>query len=397
MAKKDRYRVVSGNYCSAYGAKLAQVDVIAAYPITPQTLIVEHASEFVNNGELKAEYIRVESEHSAMSACIAAEAAGARCFTATSSQGLALMHEMLFIAGSARLPIVMADVNRTVAGPIGIWCEFNDTMPQRDCGWLQCYVEDNQEVLDMELMAYKIGENEKVLLPVMVNLDAFYLSHTVQPVDLMDDEECAKYVGKYKPKHCFIDPKNPIAIASFAPPDYIQETRWQTAKAMDESREVIREVTKDFAKRFGRDYHGLIEEYMMDDAEVALVTLGTVTGTARDVVDEYRAKGKKVGLVKLRFFRPYPIEEMRKALSKVKAIGVYDRSISFGLGGPAYIDTKSTLYGFSTPIVNYLAGLGGRDVTYVDIRKMFDDLLEIAKTGKVKRDIQWIKTRGVEF
>lgn len=389
-------RVVTGNYAAAYGALLSKVDLIAAYPITPQTFVVEHASEFVNDGLLDAEFMRVESEHSAMSACVSAQAAGVRTFTATASQGLALMHEVLFIAGSAHLPIVMPVINRTVAGPIGIWAEHNDTMPQRDTGWLQCYIESNQEVLDMVIQAYKIAEDKRVLLPMMVNLDAFILSHTVEPVEFPDQADVDKFLPKYKPKHARLWPEDPMIIGSFSPPEYIQEIRYQTEESMNNSREVIAEVNADFAKAFGRDYHGMLEEYRTDDADAILITLGTVTSTARAVVDEYRSQGKKVGLVKLRFFRPYPTELIRKIAEKTKAIGVYDRAVSFGTGGPSWIDARCALYGFSLPVVNFLAGLGGRDVSEVDVKLMYDKLLEAAKDGKVKRDVVWIGTRGVE-
>lgn len=389
-------RVVTGNYAAAYGALLSRVDLIAAYPITPQTFVVEHASEFVNNGMLDAEFMRVESEHSAMSACVAAAATGVRTFTATASQGLALMHEVLFIAGSAHLPIVMPVINRTVAGPIGIWAEHNDTMPQRDTGWLQCYIESNQEVLDMIIQAYKICEDKRVLLPMMVNLDAFILSHTVEPVEFPDIEEVDKFLPKYKPEHARLLPEDPMIIGSFSPPEYIQEVRYQTDESMNNSRKVIKEVNADFAQHFGRDYHGMIEEYKTDDADAILITLGTVTSTARPIVDEYREKGKKVGLVKMRFFRPYPVELIRKIAEKTKAIGVYDRAISFGTGGPSWIDARCALYGFSLPVINFLAGLGGRDVMANDVRLMFDKTLEAAKEGKTKKDVVWIGTRGVE-
>jgi len=387
--------VVTGDYAAAYGALLCDVDVVAAYPITPQTIIVEEFSTFVNDGITDAEFIMVESEHSAMSACIAAQAAGARTFTATSSQGLALMHEMLSVASALRLPIVMPVVNRTVAAPIGIWCEYNDTMPQRDSGWLQMSCEDNQEVLDMIIMAYKMGEHKDVLLPVMPALDAFILSHTVEPVDAPSSDEVLDFISHYKP-HAVLDPDNPMAIGTFTPPEYIQELRYQHNVAMNNARKVIKDVTREFAQKFGRDYHGLIEAYKCDDAEVILITMGTVTGTARDIVDEMRAHGKKVGLIKLRFYRPFPIEEIRKIAENVDAIGVYDRSISYGTGGPMFIETKNALYGMEKPVLNFLAGLGGRDVVKGDVEKMFEILLK-AKEGEAKEEIYWINTRGVSI
>jgi len=388
-------RVITGNYAAAYGAYLTRVDFVSAYPITPQTLIVEHVSEFVNDGLLDAEYMRVESEHSAMSACVAASATGARTYTATASQGLALMHEVLFIPPVLHLPIVMPVVNRTVAAPIGIWCEQNDTMPQRDTGWLQVYCEDNQEVVDMVIQAYKIGEHKKILLPSMVMLDAFILSHTVEPVDFPEIEEVDKFLPPYKPEHAYLDPERPMVLGSFTPPEYIQEARYQTEESMTNARRVIKEVTKEFGKTFGRDYGGLIEKYRCDDAEVVLITTGTVTSTARVVVDQYRDRGKKVGLIKLRFFRPFPLEEIKELGEQVEAVGVYDRSMSFGTAGPTYIETRYALYGYSIPLLNFLAGLGGRDVTTKDISLMFDRLLE-AKEGKIKNEIVWIGTRGVE-
>ncbi len=388
-------RVITGNYAAAYGAYLTRVDFVAAYPITPQTLIVEHISEFVNDGLLDAEYMRVESEHSAMSACVAASATGARTYTATASQGLALMHEVLFIPPVLHLPIVMPVVNRTVAAPIGIWCEQNDTMPQRDTGWLQVYCEDNQEVVDMVIQSCMIGEHKKVLLPSMVMLDAFILSHTVEPVDFPEIEEVDKFLPKYKPEHAYLDPKRPMVLGSFTPPEYIQEARYQTEESMNNARKVITDVTKEFGKTFGRDYGGLIEKYRCEDAEVILITTGTVTSTARLVVDQYRDKGKKVGLIKLRFFRPFPLQEIKELGEQVEAVGVYDRSMSFGTAGPTYIETRYALYGYSIPILNFLAGLGGRDVTIKDISFMFDRLLE-AKKGKIKNEIVWIGTRGVE-
>ncbi|RLF45751.1 MAG: pyruvate ferredoxin oxidoreductase [Thermoplasmata archaeon] len=387
--------VITGDYAAAYGALLCDVDVVAAYPITPQTLIVEEFSNFVNDGITDAEFIMVESEHSAMSACIAAQAAGARTFTATASQGLALMHEMLFIASALRLPIVMPVVNRTVAAPIGIWCEHNDSMPQRDTGWIQMSCEDNQEVLDMVIMAYKIGEHKDVLLPVMPCLDAFILSHTVEPVNAPSSDEVADFIGKYEP-HAVLDPDNPMAIGTFTPPEYIQELRYQTHVAMENAKNVIKKVTKEFASKFGREYHGLIEEYRCDDAEVILITVGTVTGTAREVVDDLRQKGKKVGLIKLRFYRPFPAEEIRKIAENVKAIGVYDRAISYGSGGPLFIETRHALYGLDLPVLNFLAGLGGRDVMTKDVEKMYEILLK-AKEEKPAKEIYWIGTRGVSI
>ena len=391
LEKKDM--VITGDFAAAYGALLCDVDVVAAYPITPQTIIVEEFSNFVNHGITDAELIMVESEHSAMSACIAAQAAGARTYTATASQGLALMHEMLFIASALRLPIVMPVVNRTVAAPIGIWCEHNDSMPQRDTGWLQMSCEDNQEVLDMLIMSYKIGENRDILLPVMPCLDAFILSHTVEPVNAPSTHEVREFLPEYKPI-AELDTDKPMTIGTFTPPEYIQELRYQTHEAMKDSKRVIRNVTKDFTSTFGRNYHGLIENYRCEDADVILITIGTVTGAARDVVDEFREKGTKVGLIKLRFYRPFPAEEIKKIAENTDALGVYDRAISYGAGGPIFIETRNALYGLEIPILNFLAGLGGRDVMKDDIKKMYEILLK-AKDEKPDKEIYWLGTRGV--
>lgn len=388
--------MMTGNYAAAYGARLSRPAFVAAYPITPQTMIIEHLSEFIADGDLDADFMAVESEHSAMSACVSAEATGVRTFTATSSQGLALMHEVLFVAGGLHLPVVMAVVNRSVAAPIGIWCEYNDVMPQRDAGWLQVFCEDNQEVLDMVIQAYRIAEDKRVLHPVMVNLDAFVLSHTIEPVEAPGSGAVDEFLPPYEPSHAHLSPDNPMVVGPFSPPEYIQEVRYQTEQTMNAAREVIHEVNDSFAEAFGRDHHGLVETYRLEDAEVALVTMGTVTSTARDVVDRMRSKGKEVGLVKLRFFRPFPTEELRSIVEHISALGVYDKSISFGSGGPAWIETRHALYGHTNvPVLDFLAGLGGRDVTTEDVERMFNRLLEVGKEGEPKTEMTWIGTRGV--
>jgi pyruvate ferredoxin oxidoreductase alpha subunit len=389
-------KVVTGNYAAAYGAMRARTAFVAAYPITPQTFIVEHISEFVNNGEMPCEYVEVESEHSALSACVASCATGVRTFTATSSQGLALMHEILPTASGMRLPMVMAVVNRAIAAPINIWVEHNDIMPERDSGWLQVFCDNNQEVQDMVLQAFKIAEDKRVILPLVVNLDAFILSHTAEPVDLMEQSEADKFLPKYVPPGPFLDPENPVAFGTLATPDHTQESRWQVDKAMRDSVKVIEEVNASFAKQFGRNWGGMIDPYMVDDAEALLVTMGSASSTAHEVVDDMRAQGKKVGLVKLRFWRPYPTEQIRKIAEKVKAIGVFDRAVSYGVGGPTYIDLRNAIYGLTVPTIDFIGGLGGRDISLADVRLMFDRLLEAAKTGKARREIVWIATRGVE-
>ena len=384
--------VITGDHAVAIGAKLSRVEVVPAFPITPQTLIIEHIADFVNDGEMDAKFLTMESEHSVMSAAAAAEAAGARVFTATSSQGLAFMHEMVYATAPLRLPVVMANANRTLAGPPGIWCEYNDSMGVRDSGWLQVYVEDNQEALDMIIQAYRIAEDKRVLLPIMPCLDGFVLTHTVEPVEIPEQEDVDSFLPPYEPE-VILDPARPAMIGTFMPAEYIMELRRQTAGAMESAKEVIQEINDDFAKRFGRNYGGLIDTYRMDDAEAVLVTMGTVTSTSRQVVDELRQEGKKVGLIKLRFFRPFPSEELKNILQNTGAVGVVDRSLSFIGGGQAFNETRSALYGLSIPIINHLAGLGGRDVTEMQIRKMFELTLQAAKGEKVKT-VNWHNTRG---
>jgi len=385
-------RVITGDHAVAIGAKLSRVDVVPAFPITPQTLIIEHIADFVNDGEMDAKFLTMESEHSVMSAAAAAEAAGARVFTATSSQGLAFMHEMVYATAPLRLPVVMANANRTLGGPPGIWCEYNDSMGVRDSGWLQVYVEDNQEALDMVIQAYRIAEDKRVLLPIMPCLDGFVLTHTVEPVDIPEQEDVDSFLPPYEPD-VMLDPARPAMIGTFMPAEYIMELRRQSAGAVESSKEVINEINDDFARRFGRNYGGLIDTYRMDDAEAALVTMGTVTSTSRQVVDELRQDGKKVGLIKLRFFRPFPSEELKNGLKDISAIGVVDRSLSFMGGGQAFNEIRSALYGLSIPIINHLAGLGGRDVTETQIRKMFELTLRAAKGENVKT-VNWHNTRG---
>jgi pyruvate ferredoxin oxidoreductase alpha subunit len=385
-------KVITGDHAVAIGAKLSRVEVVPAFPITPQTLIIEHIADFVNDGEMDAKFLTMESEHSVMSAAAAAEAAGARVFTATSSQGLAFMHEMVYATAPLRLPVVMANANRTLGGPPGIWCEYNDSMGVRDSGWLQVYVEDNQEALDMIIQAYRIAEDKRVLLPVMPCLDGFVLTHTVEPVEIPEQQDVDSFLPPYEPD-VILDPARPAMIGTFMPAEYIMELRRQTAGAVESAKKVIQEVNDEFATRFGRDYGGLIDTYQMDDAEVALVTMGTVTSTSRQVVDELRQEGKKVGLIKLRFFRPFPSEELKNILKDTGAVGVVDRSISFIGGGQAFNEVRSALYGLSIPIINHLAGLGGRDVTEMQIKNMFELTLSAAKGEKVKT-VNWHNTRG---
>lgn len=383
-------KVITGDHAVAIGAKICRAEVVPAYPITPQTLIIEHIADFVNDGEMDAKFLTMESEHSVMSAGAAASAAGARVFTATSSQGLAFMHEMLYATAPLRLPILMVNASRTLGGPPGIWCEYNDSMGARDSGWLQVYVEDNQEALDMVIQGYRIAEDKRVLLPIMPCLDGFVLTHTVEPVEVPEQDVVDSFLPPYTPD-ITLDPARPAMIGTFMPAEYIMEMRRQTVEAVESAKKVIQEINDDFARVCGRNYGGMIDTYRMEDAEAALITMGTITSTARSIVDELRNDGKKVGLVKLRFFRPFPSDELKKALSGVSAVGVVDRSISYHGGGPAYNEVRSEIH--EIPVVNHLAGLGGRDVTEKQIMKMFEITLRAAKGEKVKQ-INWHNTRG---
>jgi 2-oxoisovalerate ferredoxin oxidoreductase alpha subunit len=368
--------VISGNYAQSYAAKLARVQVVSAYPITPQTSIVEKIAEFVASGELPAQYIKVESEHSAMQACISASALGARTYTATSSQGLLLMHELLHWASGARTPVVMGVVNRAVAPPWSIWTDHADTVSQRDTGWIQFYGESNQEVLDTTLMAFRLAEHPEVRLPVMVSEDAFYLSHTVEPVDIPTQAQVDEFLPP-RDLQFTLQPGTTNRLGSFVGPDLYMELRHKIARAMERSRKIFLEIEEDYRRITGRSHGGLLPVYRTDDADTVLVTMGTAATTAKGVVDELRAQGKKVGLAKLRAFRPFPVQELRELAASADRIGVLDRSFTFGAAGAAYTEIAGTLY--PTPhrplLRDYVAGLGGRDITRATIQEVFADLL----------------------
>ena len=354
-------KVIEGSHAVSHAVMLSRVQVICAYPITPQTHIVEKLSDLCSTGEMQAKFLKVESEHSAMAGCIGASAVGARAFTASSSQGLALMHELLHWAAGARLPIVMANVNRSLGAPWNIWCDQTDSLSQRDTGWLQFYCESSQEALDTVIQAYKISE--KISLPSMVVLDAFYLSHTFEPVNIPDQGRVDRFLPPYEPKYR-LDPKVPRSFSGLTPPDLFTEMRYQIQEAMEEAKKVILHVDEEFDALFGRRY-GLVEGYRLEDAELVLVTSGTAASTARDVIDQYRDDGKPVGLLKVRTFRPFPSEEIRKALKNVSKVAVIDRNISFGMGG-IFAEELKSVYGNEEegPIIfGYIAGLGGRDIT----------------------------------
>lgn len=392
MSKK--LSALTGNDAAAYAMKQINPDVVAAYPITPQTSLMEKFAQYVADGEIDTEVVLVESEHSAMSACVGASAAGARVMTATSSQGLALMWEIVYIASSYRLPIVMPLVNRALSGPINIHCDHSDAMGIRDSGWIQLWSENAQEVYDNLLQAIRIAEDPEVLLPVVVNYDGFIISHAIENIYVYDDAEVRKFVGEYKPKYMLLDPKKPVTFGGFDLPDYYFEHRRQMAGAMSDSQKTISQVAKEFSKICGREY-GFIEGYKLNDAEVAIVALGSTVGTARAVVDDLRSKGVKAGILKIRVFRPFPEEEIAQALQKLKAVAVLDRSDALNaVGGPLFDEIRAALYKkTSIPVVNYVYGLGGRDIGLPEISRVYSDLLEMAKGGKTKDLITYLGVR----
>jgi pyruvate ferredoxin oxidoreductase alpha subunit len=377
-------KVITSNQAVAEAVKLVKPDVIPVYPITPQTTISEYLAQYVADGDIDSEYIRVESEHSALSASIGASGAGVRVFTATSSQGLMLMHEIVFAAAGMRTPIVLADANRAISSPINIWNDQQDSIAQRDAGWIQLYVENGQEAFDSIIQAYKIAENEDILLPTMVCLDGFYLTHTVEPVEISDKEKVDQFLPKYQPKHSFLDPKQPASLGTLADPEYYMEIRYDIEKALEKAIGVIKDVGQEFKDIFGREY-GLIEAYKCEDADVVLVAMGSICTTLRYTVDQYRQKGEKIGLLKIRSYRPFPVEEINNALKNVKKVGVLDKNISFGVGGAVYNDFKAKI---DADTYGFIVGLGGRDINPEDV----DEIIE--KTKNPVKDITWIGLKG---
>jgi len=387
---------MSGNEAIAVAMKQINPDVVAAFPITPSTEVPQYFSTFVADGAVDTEFVAVESEHSAMSACVGAQAAGARAMTATSANGLALMWEVLYIAACSRLPIVMACVNRTLSGPLNIHNDHSDSMGARDSGWIQLYSENNQEAYDNMLMAHRIGEHPDVLLPVMVCQDGFITSHAIENIELVEDDKVKAFVGEYKPEHYLLNRENPIAVGPLDHFTHCFEHKRQQAQAMMNAKRVILEVSAEFEKLTGRKY-GLFEEYKTEDAEAVIVVLNSTAGTVKYVVDNYRAQGKKVGLVKPRVFRPFPVDEIAAALSKFKAIAVMDKADSFNAaGGPLFTDVTSAMFAkgvFGPKVINYIYGLGGRDVKSTDIEEVFNELLNIAETGKVNSVYNYLGVR----
>ncbi len=363
--------------------KLARAEIIAAYPITPQTHIVEELARMVADGELYAEFIMVESEHSAMSACVGAAAVGARSFTATAAQGLALMHEMLYIASGLRLPIVMVVVNRAMSAPISIWGDHSDIMAERDSGWIQLFAETGQEAFDLTIQAFKIAEDQRVSLPVVVNIDGFTLSHVIEPLVVESQEDVDKFLPPFKPV-IQLDPDKPITIGAVGFPELYTEIKKQQNVALVESYKVIIEVWKQFREQFGREYHP-IETYRSEDAEILIHIAGSTAGTARVAVDMLREKGEKVGLIRTRLWRPYPFGDIRKTVAKAKAIAAVDRCLSFGgPGGPMCSELKAALYNLDQRpfIAGFIAGLGGRDIMIEDFFTIVEETKRLLEEGQ---------------
>ncbi|MFQ6129755.1 MAG: transketolase C-terminal domain-containing protein [Candidatus Hadarchaeaceae archaeon] len=384
-------QILDGNEAAAVAAKLARVRVVSAYPITPQTTIVEKLAEFISNGELDAEYIKVESEHSALSACIGAAATGVRSFTATSSQGLMLMSEMLFVASGLRLPIVMTNVNRSLSAPLSIWCDQQDSMAVRDSGWVQLYCENNQEILDTTLQAFRVAE--ELLLPVMICFDGYILSHTAEPIEIPEQAAVDKFLPVYKFPHP-LDPEKPVTMGPVGVPEYYEEFRCMLQKAARASNEKLIWVDKEFKRHFRRSY-GLIERYHSDDADVILLTMGSLSSSAKEVVDTYRKRGEKVGLVKVRSFRPFPDKELIEALGQAKAVAVLEKDISLGSAGGLFLDVAASFVNVRpVPLMlNFICGLAGRDVSSLQIKEAVRAASRAAETGKVRRTVRWLGLR----
>ncbi len=389
--------VANGNYAAAYAVKLTNVRVVAAYPITPQTAVVEKISDFIANGQMNAEYIKVESEHSAMSACIGASAAGVRTFTATSSQGLLYMHEMLHWASGSRLPIVMAQVNRAIAPPWSIWTDHNDSISQRDTGWIQFYCENNQDILDTVIQAYKIAEDHRVLLPAMVCYDGFELSHTAMPLELPDQKTVDGFLEPYNVEHALIDLEKPSTHGNLVSPELYMEFRFLIQKAMENAKLVINETASAFSRRFGRDYESQIQCYKCRDIDVAIVSMGAISSEAKEAVDRLRKEKLPVGAVKLRVFRPFPVEAFQELGKRVKAFVVIDRDISFGMEGVLFTELKSALYHLEEKplVLGFIAGLGGRDVRIRDLTKAARKALDALRKGVKYPKEEWVATKEV--
>ena len=392
MAIKER---MSGNEAVSYAIRQVNPDVMPAFPITPSTEIPQMVSAYIANGEMDTEFIPVESEHSSMSAAIGAEAAGARSLTATSSAGLALMWEELLLAASNRLPLALTLVNRTLSGPININCDHSDGMGARDTGWIQIYAENNQEAYDNFIQAYPIAEDKRVHLPIMICQDGFITSHAVENIELMEDKLVKEFVGEYEPEEFLLNPGKPIAVGPYSVTNYAMEAKKNQETALENAKEVILEVAKKFKEISGREY-GLFEEYKTEDADYIMLIMGSAAGTAKEAVDHLREQGKKVGVLKLRVFRPFPAEEIAEVLKGCKAVAIMDRCESYnGNGGPLGSEVTAGLYRSKVMIeaVNYIYGLAGRDFTVNEVYDIFAELEEAVENGKKVEQYQYIGLR----
>ncbi|UCG29975.1 MAG: pyruvate ferredoxin oxidoreductase [candidate division WOR-3 bacterium] len=384
----------TGNEAMAEAMRQINPDVVAAYPITPATEVVQLFSSFVHDGLVDTEFVPAESEHSAISACAGAAAAGARVMTSTASQGLALMHEILFIAAGLRAPIVICLVNRSLSSPINIHCDHSDTLASRDAGWIQIYAENAQEAYDTTIQAVKIAE--EALLPALVTTDAFIISHGMERVELVDDKAVPKFLGERKVKHSLLDIDNPVTLGPLDLQDYFFEHKRSEIDAMNHVLPTIEKVQKEYGDKFGR-YYSTVEEYKLDDADVAILAMGSTAGTAKVAVERLREQGKKVGLIRSRVYRPFPQTAMLKAMTKVKVVGIMDRADTLStLGGHLYTECRSILYDSDNrPLLkNYIYGLGGRDISIEEIEAMYDELLTIQKSGQVDKNIVYYGVRG---
>jgi len=386
--------VETGNRVAGLACKAARAKVVAAYPITPQTTVVEQIAEDVEAGKLDAKYVRVESEHSAMAACIGAAVGGVRTFTATSSHGLALMHEMLHWASAARLPIVMAVVNRAMGPPWNIWADFSDSLSQRDTGWIQFYCADNQEIFDTIIQAYKLCEDKHVFLPSMVCFEGFILSHTSMPVRIPDQKTLDDFLPPYNPPW-LLDVDNPVTHGSIVYPEWYMEFRYFMYEAMENARKLIPEIDKEYGKYFGIEHGGHIDKYKCEDADLIILSMGTIGSEAKLAVDNLRRQGRKVGSARVRVFRPFPKDEIVDTVKNAQMLTVIDRQVSYGMEGPLHTEVKASLYSKEdSPLTaGFIAGLGGRDVRVSDIEMMVNKSFKQLQAGKVEKEVEWVGLR----
>ncbi|OUJ19459.1 Pyruvate:ferredoxin oxidoreductase alpha subunit PorA [Methanonatronarchaeum thermophilum] len=383
-------RVMEGSHAVAHAVRCCEPDVVSAYPITPQTHIVEKISQFVADGDLKSNYMRVESEFSAMSASVGASATGARTFTATASQGLMLMSEVLYNASGLRLPIVMSVANRAMGAPINIWNDHSDSMGVRDAGWIQLYAEDNQEALDMTIQAYKIAENQDVMLPAMVCMDGFILTHTYEPVSIPKKEKVKEFLPEFDPE-IKLDPENPLTLGTVGFPSDYMEIRHEQYQAMENARDIMPKVFSEYEEKFGRTQNTLTENYKTEDAEIILVSLGSIMGTIKEAVDELRENGKQVGAIKIKAFRPFPDQELIEGLQNAEAVAVLDKNITLGKKGALYTEMKDTLYSadIKPQMTNYIVGLGGRDIPRQSIKNIVQQTKDDLNNGQT-REVRFV-------